>query len=100
MSEGAGDCIHQRSRRRDRTGFAAALYPQRIRWAWRIGHLDLEHWQVARTRHAIIHVACREELTGAVVNRPLQHRLANALCDAAMHLAFYDHRIDDGPKIV
>ena len=35
-----------------------------------------------------------------VVDRAFQQRLADALRDAAMHLALDDHRIDDGAEVV
>ena len=61
---------------------------------------DLEGRQVVGARHAVIHEARGHELAVVVVDRAFQQRLADALRDAAMHLALDDHRIDEVAEIV
>src|SRR5207253_3127823 len=48
----------------------------------------------------IIHQRTGEELAALVVHRLLVERLSGALRDAAMHLSFDDHVIDDAPDVV
>ncbi len=80
--------------------WAAALHAQRIGRAGRVGHRYIERRQIARARHAIIHVAGGEQLSGVIVGRAFQQRLTNALGDPAMHLAFDDHRVDQVSKVI
>ena len=51
-------------------------------------------------RHGVIHERAGDELALLVVDRAFAERLADALGDAAMHLAFDDHRIDQHAEIV
>ena len=92
--------VDDRRRRGDRARFAAALDAERIGRTERLDRLDLERRQVVGARHAIVHEARRQQLAVAVVMRAFEQRLADALGDAAMHLAFDDHRIDELAEVV
>ena len=76
------------------------LMPSGLDGQRRLGHADLERRQVVGPRHAVVHVARRHELAVLVVDRAFQQRLADALGDAAMHLALDDHRVDELAEIV
>ena len=76
------------------------LIAERIGRTRRLDRVDRERRQVVGARHAIVHVARRQELPVAVVVRGLHQRLADALRDAAMHLALDDHRIDELAEVV
>ena len=76
------------------------LMPSGFDGRFRRGHVDLERGQIVRARHAVIHERAGDELAILVVDRAFEQRLADALRDAAMHLALDDHRIDDGAEIV
>ena len=53
------------------------------------------------TRHRVVHVAAGQKLAGLlVVHAALEQRLADALRQSAVHLAFDDHRIDDVAEVV
>ena len=65
-----------------------------------IGRVDLERRQVVGARHGVVHERAGHELAVLVVDRAFEQRLADALRDAAMHLALDDHRIDDDAEIV
>src|SRR5678809_1442985 len=54
----------------------------------------------ARARHRVVHEATGQELAGRVVHALLEENVARALGDAALHLAFDDLVIDDGPDVV
>ena len=69
-------------------------------WGWRVGHADLEGRQVVGPRHAVVHVGAGQELAVLVVDAAFEQRLADALGDAAMHLALDDHRVDDVAEVV
>ena len=86
--------------RGDGAGLAAALDAQRVRRAGRAGHGHVEGRQVAGARHAVVHVAGGDQLAFLVVDRAFQQRLADALGDAAVHLALDDHRIDERAEVV
>ena len=60
----------------------------------------MERRQIVRARHGVVHHRAGHELALFVIDRAFQQRLADALRDAAMHLAFDDHRIDDGAEII
>src|SRR5580704_5405143 len=55
---------------------------------------------VRRARHGIIHERAGQKLTIAVVDGLFHQRLADALYDAAVELAFNDERIDDDAEVV
>ena len=48
----------------------------------------------------VVHERAGDELAVLVVDRAFEQRLADALGDAAMHLALDDHRIDHRAEIV
>ena len=100
MAERIGDRVDDGRRSRDGAGFAAALDPERVRRAGRHRHADLEGRQVDGARHAVVVEAGRDELAALVVDGTFEERLTDALGDAAMNLAFDDHRVDDHPEIV
>ena len=56
--------------------------------------------QVVGARHAVVHQRAGDELAVLVVDRALEQRLADALRDAAVHLALDDHRVDHGAEVV
>ena len=60
----------------------------------------MERRQVVGARHGVIHHRAGHELAVLVVDRAFEQRLADALRDAAMHLALDDHRIDHGAEVV
>ncbi len=95
-----GDGVDHGRRRRNGPGLAAALDAQRVRRAWRHRHTDLEGRQVVGARHAVVHVARCQELPALVVDGAFQQRLADTLGDAAVHLAFHDHRVDEIAEVV
>ena len=64
------------------------------------GVVDLEVRQVVGARHAVVHVGRRDQLSGIVVMRVLEKRLTDTLGNAAVNLAFDDHRVDQVPEIV
>ena len=65
-----------------------------------VGGVDLERRQVIGARHAVVHERAGHELAVLVVDRAFEQRLADALRDAAVHLALDDHRIDQHAEIV
>src|SRR5256885_173609 len=81
-------------------GLAAALHAQRIVRARRHRGVDVETGQVVGARHAVVHERAGHELAGIVVDAVLEQRLADALGDAAVHLALDDHRVDDLAEVV
>ena len=56
--------------------------------------------QVVGPGHGVVHVRAREELPGVVVDAVLQERLADALGETAVDLAFDDHRVHDVAEVV
>ena len=56
--------------------------------------LRREMRHVVGARHRVVHVAPVSSWPLGVVDRALQHRLADALHQAAVHLALDDHRVD------
>ena len=63
--------------------------------------LDLEDRQVVGARHRVVHERAGQQLARClVVDAALEHRLADALREAAVHLALDDHRIDDVAEVV
>ena len=80
---------------------ADALDANRIGLARHIAECGRERAHVVRARHGVIHVTSGQELAAvAVVNDILHQRLADALGQTAMDLAFADHRVDGTPAIV
>ncbi len=68
--------------------------------AGRFARVDLEIRQVGGARDAVVHERAGRELARGVVLAAFGERLADALREAAMHLAVDDHRIDDLAEIV
>src|SRR2546430_1951066 len=93
--------VHHGRHRADRAEFAAALHAEEVGLA---RHAFVEarahRRQVRGARHAVVHQRPGEELAALVVHRLLVERLSGALRDAAMHLPFDDHVIDDAPDVV
>ena len=100
MAHGIGDGVDHGRRRGDRARLAAALDAERVGGARGHRHADIEGGQIIGARHGVIHVACRDQLAGFVIDGILQKRLADALGNAAMDLALDDHRIDHHPEII
>src|SRR4029079_11017150 len=94
------DGIDHGGRCRNRSGLSAPFDAKRIRRRLRFSKANLERGQVVRMRHAIIHQRPGHELTVFIVHRALQQSLPDALRDAAMHLPFDNHWIDDRAEIV
>ena len=90
-----------RLRRRHRAGLAGAFHAERIGIGRHAGQRDVELRQVVGARQCIVHERAAEHLTGLrIVHRVLQHRLADALRDAALHLSDRQHRIDQRAEII
>ena len=64
------------------------------------GGIDGETRQVVGAGHRVIHVRAAQQLPGFVVDAVFQQRLADALRQAAVNLAFDDHGVHDVAKIV
>ena len=80
-------------------GFAAALGAQRIGFGRRGMIADHHRRNVFGARQRVIHERSGDRLAALVVADFLHQRLADALRDAAMQLAFDDHRVDDGAEV-
>ena len=76
------------------------LMPSGFDGAWGDRHVDLERRQVVGARHAVVHERAGDELAVLVVDGAFEQRLADALGDAAVHLALDDHRVDDRAEVV
>src|SRR5262249_57783164 len=83
-----------------RARFAAAVDAERIARTLGYGRVDLEHRQVVRARHAVVHQRAGHELAVLVVDGGLAQRLADSLGNPAVHLALDDHRVDHGAEVV
>src|SRR5262249_27590093 len=59
-----------------------------------------KRWNIMGVRHAVVHQRSRHQLTVLIVDRAFQKGLPNSLRDAAVHLAFHDHRIDYGAEVI
>jgi hypothetical protein len=65
------------------------------------GQRDIEIRQVLGARQCIVHERAAEHLAGVrIVYRVLEHRLADTLSDAALHLSHCQHRIDQRAEVV
>src|SRR6266851_2877050 len=81
-------------------GLAATFDAERIRLRrYRMEDRD-EIRRIDRAREAVIHERAGEELALRVVERALQHRLADPLHHSAVDLPLDQQRIDDGAKII
>ena len=95
-----GDGVDDGGRRGDGAGLAAAFDAERIGRAFGHRGVDLQRRQIVGARHGVVHERAGDELAVLVVDRAFAQRLADALRDAAMHLALDDHRIDHDAEIV
>ncbi len=78
-----------------------ALDAQRIGVGRPLDERDVERRKIAGARHGVVHERAAQKLPRLrIVDRVLQHRLADALRDAALHLAFGEQRIDQPAVIV
>ena len=95
-------CVDYRVHRGGDGGHLAAPFdPDRVVPATGTLRRHCDRRQVIRARHAVIHKrACEKLTTDWVINAMLAQRLAGALHDAAMDLAFDDHRVKHDPDIV
>jgi hypothetical protein len=59
-----------------------------------------ERRHIGGARHRIVHVRAGDELAVRVIHNMLHQRLADALDEAAVHLAFDQHWIDDRAEVV
>ena len=102
IDKGMADGVDHRRRAADRAGLAAALDAQRIVGAGRaLDGLHREVREVVGARHRVVHVAAGQQLAAVgVVDAVLAQRLAQALRQAAVDLAFDDHRVDDVAEVV
>src|SRR3546814_15755729 len=98
--QGVEQCIDDGWRRTNGARFAAALAAQRIVRAWCAYGAQPEIGEIGCARHGVVHIAARQQLAVFVVSTLLDQRLPNALHDAALHLAFDDHGVDDDAKVV
>ena len=63
--------------------------------------VELEVGHVVGARHGVVHEGAGQQLAGLfVIDAVLQQRLADALHQPAMHLAFDNHRVDDVAEVV
>ena len=79
----------------DPTSFTATFGAKRIVGA-RLGFVQLlnQALYVLGARDSVVHERAREQLTARIVNAVLTQRLTETLRDAALDLAFNNHRID------
>src|SRR5437762_6838695 len=93
--------VADRSGRADRPAFTAALDAERIARRGRLNESGVERWHIVSARHAVVHEARGQELTGIrLIDDMLAERLSDALGETAMDLALNDHRIDYDAAIV
>src|SRR5439155_14715472 len=62
--------------------------------------LDLDARHLGRGWQQVVHERAREELRLVVVGRPLEQHRADALRNAAAHLALDDRRVDEPPAVL
>src|SRR5690606_33505208 len=92
--------VGYRSAGSDRSCFAGSFYSQRIVWTGSdspvqlIGDHHMGFW------HSVIKQFAGDQLTVFIIDRIFPERLPDSLSDAAMKLAFDDHRVDHVPDIV
>eukprot|EP00043_Microstomoeca_roanoka_P002426 m.38320 g.38320 ORF g.38320 m.38320 type:complete len:1021 (-) comp11478_c0_seq1:708-3770(-) len=95
------DRVDDGGRAADGPGLAAALHAQRVVGAGGdAGMIDRVVRQIVRARHGVIHIRARDELPVLVIDTAFQKRLTDPLRDAAMDLAFDDHRVHHIAEIV
>ena len=91
---------HDARRRSERAGFADALRAERIARRRRHGRRQLEAREIGGPRHRVVHERSGHQLAVVVVDRFFDHRLADALRQAAVDLSFDDQRVDQIAGIV
>ena len=65
------------------------------------GRLHGEVGQVSGAWHRVVHVRTGQELAAlGVVDALFEHRLTQTLANAAMYLAFHDHRVDHVAEVI
>ena len=94
------DRIHHRRRRADSAAFAQALGLGDRVYARRLDVMQFDRRDLMRGRRQVVGQRCGEDAAVVVVDDLLQQRVADALGDAAVHLAVGDHRIDDAAGIL
>src|SRR5579862_1853927 len=95
------DGIDDDGERRNRAAFAGGPDAERMRRRRHFAEFSGVKRQIAGARHRIIHERCGKELPALrIVISTLHERLADALRDAAVHLAVNDERVDRAADIV
>src|SRR5215472_1222288 len=87
-------------RRWDGAALAGALDAERIERVRRLHVLDVAGRHVERRRQEIVLKGRRQRLRISIVLHPLEQRIADAMGDAALHLAVDDQGIDDVAAVV
>ena len=87
--QGAGDAC-----------LAATLDAQRVGGRRHRMIADRDRRDRLRARHRVVHERSADQLARAVVEGRLHQRLADALRDAAVHLAARQHRVDQHAEVV
>ena len=95
--DGRGDDARRRA---ERAGLADALGAERVHRRRRHRAVQLEAREVDRARHRVVHERSGQQLAVVVVDGLLDHRLADALRQAAVDLSLDDHRVDQIPGVV
>ncbi len=85
---------------RDDAALAHALDAEGVDRGGEVHVDDLERRHLVGARQGIVHQRAGEELPRVVVDQRLAQRAAEALGDAAVELAFHDHRVDGPPAVV
>ena len=81
------------------TCFPASFRAERIAQRRRRQAVERQRWRVARSWQRIVHKRTGQQLPVVVVDGLLHERLANALDDPAMRLAFDEFRIDQHAEV-
>src|SRR5919109_5396140 len=88
-----GNSTCDRGRSSDSTSLTNTFHAQGIHRRQRDGVIKLVTGKLWGYWHCIICQSCRQELTLLTINDSLNHRLANALRNTTMNLAFNDHGV-------
>ena len=87
-------------RRAERAGLADALGAERVHRRRRHGGVQLEARKIDGARHRVVHERAGHQLAVLVVDGLLDHRLADALGQAAVDLSLDNQRVDEVAGIV
>ena len=87
-------------RRAERAGFADTFRAERVDRCRCDRAVQLEAREVDRARKRVVHERPGDELTVRVVDRLLDHGLADPLREPAVNLSLHDQRVDQMPGIV